>query len=441
MIHFVGVGGVGMSAIATVLAAQGESVSGCDRADGPMLDRLRATGIACAAPHDPAHLAGVDELVVSGAIAADEPEIAQAKSLGIPIRHRADALARVLAAHRHKVVITGAHGKTTTTAMVAWTLVATGRDPTFLVGGDIPQLGVNAAAGAGGICVAEGDESDRSVVRLPADVGCVLNVDHDHLDHYASVDEVIALLARWTRLLPADGLLVAGDGVELPTSAPVSRFGVGPGEGLRALELESIAGGVAFRPSRGPARVELRVPGRHNAANACAAAAILEGLGVTLDDTFAALADFRGAQRRFEFVGDHGGAAVYDDYAHHPTELAATVEAALGLGAERLVLVFQPHMPWRADAFADEFARALGAADVVVVLETYVARGGQAAGDGARRLVRLLADDGRDVSYAPTYADGLAALRERTRPGDAVLCIGAGPVDRIARAFVEGTDP
>jgi len=436
--HLAGIGGVGMSGIARVLHGRGHAVTGCDRADGPALEALRALGIACAVPHDPGHLVGVDELVVSSALDGDEPELVRARELGIAIRHRSEALASILAEHRRRVVVTGAHGKTTTSAMLAVALTELGAAPSFLVGGEVTQLGTNAAAGDGGLCVAEGDESDRSVARLPADVAVVLNIDLDHLDHYASADDVAALLGSWTRRLPADGVLVCGDGVDLPAPRTV-RFGLGPGEGLRALDAAEGDRGVAFRPSRGPARVQLAVPGLHNAANACGAAAALEALGYPLDDAFAALETFRGASRRFELVGERDGVRVIDDYAHHPAELAATLAAARArFGDARLVVYFQPHMPWRTRRFGGEFAAVLAGADLVVLSETYVARGrpdpDASATVIAERLAGLRPD--LEVVLAPTYDDATDALRARIRPGDVVLCCGAGPVDRVARAVI-----
>jgi UDP-N-acetylmuramate--alanine ligase len=437
--HFVGIGGIGMSGLARVLAARGAAVDGCDRAEGPALDGLRALGIPCAAPHDPVHLAGVDRVVVSSAIDVAEPELVRARDLGLPLLHRSEVLAEILAAHRRRVVVTGAHGKTTTTGMIAYALARLGHAPTFLVGGDVPQLGGNAGAGGEDVCVAEGDESDRSVARLPADVAVVLNVDLDHLDHYASVADVVDLLASWTARLPADGLLVAGDGVELPTDAAVERFGLGPGEGLRALDAESGPDGVAFTPSSG-GRAVLAVHGVHNAANACAAALVLRRLGVRLDDAFAALATFTGTGRRFETVGERDGVRVVDDYAHHPAELAATLAAGRAQRPARLVVYFQPHMPWRTRAFAAAFADALAAADVAVVGETYVARGAPDPGATARAIVERLRAAAPDVeaTFVADEEEAVGALRARLRRGDLVLCCGAGPVDRVARRLVAG---
>jgi UDP-N-acetylmuramate--alanine ligase len=333
--------------------------------------------------------------------------------------------------------VTGAHGKTTTSGMIAYALARLGSDPTYLVGGDVPQLGANAGAGDGDVCVAEGDESDRSVTRLPADVAVVLNVDLDHLDHYASIDEVVALLASWTARLPAAAVLVAGDGVELPTDAAVERFGLGPGEGLRALDAEAGPGGVSFAPSSG-GRVALRVHGVHNAANACAAALALRALGVPLAEAFAVLATFTGTGRRFEVVGERDGVRVVDDYAHHPAELAATVAAGRAQRPARLVVYFQPHMPWRTRAFAAGFADALAAADVAVVGETYVARGAPEPGVTARAIVEHLhaAAPDVDAAFAADEEAAVEALRARIRRGDLVLCCGAGPVDRVARRLV-----
>ena len=433
--HFVGIGGAGMSGIARVLAQRGEAVSGCDRAGSRLLDQLAREGIDCHVGHDPAHLEGCDRVVVSGAIPDDDPELLRARELGLPISHRAEALAAILAEHERRVVVTGAHGKTTTSSMLAAAAVDLGLDPTFVVGGTVRQLGTNARGGGGGLAIAEGDESDRSVLGLPATVGVILNVDFDHLDHYASVDEVRELLERWARTIPADGAVLLGDGVEVTAAGPVLRFGVGPGDGLRALDAAPDGDGVAFRPSRGPARVRLQVPGVHNAGNACAAALALEAVGVPLDDAFAALEGFAGAGRRFEVVGRAFGYTVVDDYAHHPAELAAAIAAARGREPKRLVVLFQPHMPWRTKAFAAEFAAALDAADRVVVLETYVARGAPDPDASARRIAELL-----DMNKAVFVANGGAAAREIqgiARSGDLILCCGAGPVDEVARRILE----
>ncbi|MGI9116111.1 MAG: UDP-N-acetylmuramate--L-alanine ligase [Gaiellales bacterium] len=434
-VHLIGIGGAGMSGIARVLAQRGDAVSGCDRAWSALTAALEREGIACREGHDPAHLEGCERVIVSGAIPDDAPELARARELGLAVEHRADALAGILSDHAARVVVTGAHGKTTTTSMLAFAAVELGLDPTFVVGGDVRQLGTNARGGSGTLAIVEGDESDRSVQRLPATIGVILNVDFDHLDHYDSLEDVEALLGAWAGSIPPDGFVVLGDGVAVEPAAEVARFGVGPGDGLRALDAAADGEGVAFRPSRGPERVRLAVPGVHNAGNACAAALVLERLGAPLGDAFAALERFTGAGRRFEVIGSAFGYTVVDDYAHHPTELAAAIAAARGRDPKRLVVLFQPHMPWRTKAFAEEFAAALDAADRVVVLETYVARGAPDPDASARRIAQLL-----DMNKAVFVANGGAAAREIqgiARSGDLILCCGAGPVDEVARRILE----
>ena len=260
--HLVGIGGAGMSGIARVLAQRGETVTGCDRAHSLLLDQLGREGIACRVGHDPAHLDGCDRVVVSGAIPDDAPELLRARELGLPVQHRAEALAAILADHDRRVVVTGAHGKTTTSSMLAAAAVELGLDPTFVVGGSVRQLGTNARGGAGGLAIAEGDESDRSVLGLPATIGVILNVDYDHLDHYGSVEEVRALLDEWARTIPADGLVAVGDGVEvhpaahalpaLCTPGTCSRTRAGPRDGRNATPSPSGAASSARRPSPGP---------------------------------------------------------------------------------------------------------------------------------------------------------------------------------------------
>ena len=434
--HFVGVGGAGMSGIARVLVQRGEHVTGCDRSLSPVLQRLASEGITCHVGHDPAHLAPGDRVIVSGAIPDDAAELERARELGLPIQHRAEALADILRGHARRVVVTGAHGKTTTSSMLAAAAVDLGLDPTFVIGGEVRQLGTNARGGSGDLAIVEGDESDRSVRQLPATIGVVLNVDFDHLDHYDSVEDIVALLGEWADTIPADGYVVVGDGVAISPTAEVGRYGVGPGEGLRALDAAADGDGVSFRPSRGPERVTLAVPGVHNAGNACAAALVLERLGATLEEAFAALERFQGAGRRFEVIGTAFGYTVVDDYAHHPTELTAAIAAARGRDPKRLVVLFQPHQPWRTKAFSAEFAAALSAADYVVVLETYVARGAPDPEASAMRIVEQVV--GPHASFVIDAPRAVKELRGLGRNGDLILCCGAGPVDAIAREVLYG---
>lgn len=429
-LHLIGIAGAGMSALARVAHGQGLEVSGCDRsADGVKL--LCAEGIAAVLGHDPGHLHAGVEVVVSGAVAEDEPELARARELGLRVLHRAELLAELVAGRR-SICVAGAHGKTTTSALIAYVLSELGADPTFLVGGQVSQLGTNGRAGAGPLLVAEADESDGSLARLAPACAIVLNIELDHHDHFASVAELEALFAEWTARVPADGLVVLGDGLDLPAVAERRFAGAGPGEGWRALDVHADADGTRFTlaiPGRDPQPARLAIPGAHNASNAVAALAALDWAGIDPARALAPLARFRGAGRRFERHGEVAGIRLVDDYAHHPTELAATLAAARPIaGAGRLIACFQPHMPWRTRAFAAEFAAALGAADLACVCDVYVARGEGEEGVTGELIVER---GGSALAYTPTYAEAAAWIVDRARPGDLVLTMGAGPVDSV----------
>ena len=429
-LHLIGIAGAGMSALARVAHGQGLEVSGCDRsADG--VKQLRAEGIAAVLGHDPAHLHAGVEVFVSGAVARDEPELARARELDLRVLHRAELLAELVAGRR-SICVAGAHGKTTTSALIAYVLSELGADPTFLVGGQVSQLGTNGRAGAGPLLVAEADESDGSLARLAPACAIVLNIELDHHDHFASLGELEALFAEWTARVPADGLVVLGDGLDLPAVAERRCAGVGPGEGWRALDVHADADGTRFTlaiPGRDPQPACLAIPGAHNAANAVAALAALDWAGIEPARALAPLARFRGAGRRFERHGEVAGVRLVDDYAHHPTELAATLAAARPIAGDgRLIACFQPHMPWRTRAFAAEFAAALGAADLACVCDVYVARGEGEEGVTGELIVER---GGSALAYTPTYAAAAAWIVERARPGDLVLTMGAGPVDSV----------
>ena len=383
---FVGIGGAGMSALALVAKEWGAQVGGSDRARSPYVDLLERAGIPVAIGHRAEHVPEAAEVVVSTAIAPDNPELSRARV----IRKRGELLAELVAA-RPSIVVAGAHGKTTTAAMIAFCLERLGRDPAFLIGGEIPQLGGNARAGEGWL-VAEGDESDRSLELLRPRIAVLTNVDLDHHATFASLAELEELYERWLAGVPD---VVRGD------------------------ELEPVA-------------LELAVPGEHNRRNAAAALAALERAGVEPADAAAALVEFRGAGRRFERRGEARGIAVYDDYAHHPAEIAATLAAAREAGASRVLVLFQPHLFSRTRHLARELAAALAAADVVCVSDVYAAREEPVDGVTGKLVVDALAEirPGMPVGWAPALADGARFVARRARPGDVVLTVGAGDVDR-----------
>jgi UDP-N-acetylmuramate--alanine ligase len=437
-LHFVGIGGAGMSGLALVAKDLGAVVTGSDAADSAYCDRLRAAGLDPSIGHAAENVSEDAEVVVSTAIPDDNPELASARERGQPILHRGDLLGEVSRLKR-TVAVGGTHGKTTTASMLAHALIECGRDPAFLIGGELSPGAGNAKWGRGDWAVIEADESDRSFLKLARHVAVVLNVELDHHSTYRSLGELTEAFAEFAR--PAD-VRVLGPGVGLPGDGEVVGFGI---EGvdsaprpddLRANRVELSPHGSRFRVDG--AEVELRVPGRHNVLNALAALAACRGLGLGLTEAAPTLASFRGAGRRFE---DHGrtasGARVFDDYAHHPTEVRATLEAARTLQPRRLVACFQPHLYSRTRKLAREFGAALALADLVVVLEVYPARERAEDFPGVSGLlVAAAAADaahGRPVWWLPAMDDAERWLAGELGEGDVVLTLGAGDVDELAR--------
>jgi UDP-N-acetylmuramate--alanine ligase len=432
-LHMIGIGGVGMSALAVVAYAWGADVSGCDRAGSEYSRRLERFGIDVSAGHDRGHLQPGMEVVVSSAVPDELDELAAASELGLRVLGRGELLAELVAL-RTSICVGGAHGKTTTTAMVAYAAERIGLEPTWLVGGDVPQLGGNAGPGGGDLLVAEADESDGSCALLRPRVAVVTNVDLDHHARFASLAEVEHLFADWVAAVPADGAAVLGDGVSLAAAAaPVVRFGFDAGADWRITGFRAGPEGSRFWlsvPGQPPIDVHLRVPGAHNARNAAGALAALAAAGASAADAAAALADFTGVGRRFELRGTVGGATIVDDYAHNPVKLAAVIDAARTHAPARVVVCFQPHLYSRTAAAAHAFGGALAGADEVVVTEIYAARERPVAGVTAKLVVDAVSErrPGMPLAYMPALEDAAGYLRRRMRQGDLVLTVGAGDV-------------
>jgi UDP-N-acetylmuramate--alanine ligase len=430
-LHFVGVGGAGMSGLALVARELGADVSGSDQADSPYCDRLRAGGLEPHIGHDAENVPLDAEVVVSTAIPEDNPELAAARERGQPVLHRGDLLGEVSRLKR-TVAVGGTHGKTTTASMAAHALIECGRDPGFLIGGELRPAAGNAGWGGGEWAVIEADESDRSFLKLARDVAVVLNVELDHHSTYRSLGELTDAFAEFAR--PA-AVRVLGPGVGLPGDGDAVDFGIEAGD-LRAEAVELGPGGSRFRVDG--AEVELRVPGRHNVLNALGALAACRAAGLQIAEAAPALAGFTGAGRRFEDQGlTPSGARVFDDYAHHPTEIRATLDAARTLGPRRLVACFQPHLYSRTRKLAREFGAALALADLVVVLEIYPAREQAEDFPGVSGLlVAAAAGDsaaGRPVWWLPRMDDAERWLAAELREGDVLVTLGAGNVDELAR--------
>jgi UDP-N-acetylmuramate--alanine ligase len=428
----VGIGGAGMSGLALVARQLGASVTGSDLAESSYCARLRAAGIEPAiGPHEAANWPTGAEVVVSTAIPGDNPEVAAARAAGAPVLHRGELLGE-LSRLKRTIAVAGTHGKTTTASMAALALLECGREPAFLIGGELRAAGTNAAWGAGDWAVIEADESDRSFLRLAREVAVVTNVELDHHATYASLGE---LERAFDEFLEPAAQRILGPGLESFAGAGATSYGIEAGH-LCAQDLQLTSGGSHFEVEGVP--VELRVPGRHNILNALAALAACRAAGLELAESAPALAAFTGAGRRFE---DHGrtasGARVYDDYAHHPTEVRATLEAARTLEPARLVACFQPHLYSRTRMLAREFGNALALADVVVVLDVYPARERAADFPGVSGLLvaSAAADaaNGRPVWWLPRREDAERMLAAELQEGDLLLTLGAGDVDSLAK--------
>jgi UDP-N-acetylmuramate--alanine ligase len=426
-LHFVGIGGAGMSGLAVVARALGADVTGSDRAESPYFDELRAAGIEPVVGHDAANVPDDAEVVVSTAIPDDNPERVAARERKLKELHRGDLLAETTTL-KPAIAIGGTHGKTTTACMVAHVLLETGRDPSYLIGGELRTTGRNAAWGEGEWLVVEADESDRSFLKLRPRVTVVTSTELDHHSTYRSQFEIEQAYAEFARL---GQRAIVWEGARLNVEGVVYGLGIA---GPHTPEL-SLSPGIAL--DEHGVEIELSVPGRHNLLNALAALAACREAGVELAEAVPALASFQGAGRRFEPRGrTPSGAAVYDDYAHHPTEVRATLEAARTLGAQRVVACFQPHLYSRTRALARDFGRALALADVVCVLDVYPAREDPDDFPGVSGwLVAAATADaagGRPVYWTPGMDDAERLLAGELRDGDLALTLGAGDVDRLA---------
>ncbi|HEX7298156.1 MAG TPA: UDP-N-acetylmuramate--L-alanine ligase [Solirubrobacteraceae bacterium] len=431
-LHLIGLGGAGMSGYARVATQLGAAVSGSDRTDSPALSGLAELGVQVHVGHDAANLPATDglEVVHSSAIAPDNPERVEARRRRLRDRPRAELLAE-LSAMKRTIAVAGAHGKTTTTSMVAHALIRCGLEPAYLIGGALTTTGLNADWGAGEWLVVEADESDRSMLSLDVDVAVVTNVELDHHATFGSLAEVREVFRELLARAPQAVLWDRPDVVALR--------GAGPFVAFDAPEPTLDGQGSTFS-WRGH-DVHLRVPGAHNARNAAAALEACALAGADPARAVEALADFAGAGRRFEDLGTTpAGARVVDDYAHHPTEVAATIAAARTRAPRRLVAVFQPHLYSRTQRLAGEFGEALAGADVAAVLDVYAARERAEDFPGVSGLLvaEATADaaDGRTVLWLPTFAAAERILRRLLRTGDLCLVLGAGDVDELGRRLV-----
>ena len=438
-IHFIGVGGVGMSGIAEVLLTMGYQVSGSDLRSSEATDRLIQLGGRIFNGHAASNIEGAQVVVYSSAVPPDNTELAAAREMGLPVIGRAEMLAELMRM-KYGIAVGGAHGKTTTTSMIAAVLARGGLDPTVVVGGRLHAIASNARLGHGQFMVAEADESDGSFLRLSPAVAVVTNIDREHMDHYTDLDAVLQAFVYFANRVPFYGVAVlcADDPLVRKIVPRITKrtlfYGTLPETEVRGSDVRLKPHGARFLVhafGREMGEVEIQVPGRHNVLNALAAVAVGLEIGVGFDHIAESLAGFGGVGRRFETRGEVGGVRVVDDYGHHPTEIRATLSAARGLG-RRVLVVFQPHRFSRTATLREEFGIAWGDADRVWVLDIYAAGEQPLPGVTGRTVVEAAhAAGARHLSYAASAAEAAAAAAAEAQPGDVILTMGAGDVWKL----------
>jgi UDP-N-acetylmuramate--alanine ligase len=444
-IHFVGIGGIGMSGIAEVLLNLGYKISGSDLKSSSVTQRLAGLGATIFEGHAAPNIAGAEVVVTSSAVAPENPEVVEAHRLHIPVIPRAEMLAELMRL-KYGIAIAGMHGKTTTTSMVAVVLAAGGLDPTVVVGGRVDALGSNARIGKSEYLVAEADESDRSFLKLSPVLSVVTNIDREHMDCYRNMRDVKKAFLDFMDRVPFYGVVVVcNDDAPLRKLFPQIRRRTVTYGTRRGSDFQIKLGKSTFEPDeRQPishfrvtyrdgdlGEFRLHVPGVHNVLNATAAIAVGIGLDISADHIRTALENFRGVDRRFQLRGKAAGVSVIDDYGHHPTEIRATLAAARQCGFDKIHVIFQPHRYTRTRDLMDEFATAFQDADSLAVLDIYAASEAPIEGITGEVLARRIAEKGKAASYASSFADGVALAVAAAQSGDMILTLGAGSVSQL----------
>jgi UDP-N-acetylmuramate--alanine ligase len=450
-IHFVGIGGIGMSGIAELLANLGYDVSGSDAKKSDVTDRLESLGARIRTGHDASYVGDADVVVVSSAIASDNPELAEARRRNIPVIPRAEMLAELMRL-RYGIAVAGAHGKTTTTSMIALVLERAGLDPTAVIGGRLSAFGSNARLGRGELMVVEADESDRSFLKLSPSIAVITNIDREHMESYGDWGNLQQAFADFANKVPFYGVVVAcADDVAVRELLPrltrrVITYALSgqPADIVgRGMRLEAFGSTCEVVQTRGGSTVELgamrlRVPGRHNLLNGLATVAVGLEAGVPFEQIAAALEEFRGAERRFQLRGEARGVMVVDDYGHHPTEIAAVIAAARAGIDRRVMVVFQPHRYSRTRLLMHEFGSALGAADEVVLTDIYAAGETPVAGVTVEALADAVRATTRSQVHVINALDDLpSGVAKLARSGDLIVTLGAGSIGPVADRILE----
>lgn len=451
-IHFIGIGGSSMSGLAQITAARGYRVTGSDRTDSDKLNKLRGLGIEICIGHDEKNLSPACSLVVyTLAIAKDNPEYCKARKLGIPTIERGVYLGILTKEHPYSIAVSGTHGKTTTTSMIASILISDHKEPSVHLGGVFPRIGGNILASPGPYFVTEACEYHENFLNLFPYAGVILNIEAEHLDYYRDISQIKQAFMKFARLLPADGFLVVCGQNQVALEAasaavcPVTTYGCAasaeesPYE-YTAIDLQANERGTRFqiwKEGRFFTEIFLSIPGRHNVLNALAAAAVCDRLHCTADSISDGLSQFCGTERRFEQIGVCNGAAIIDDYAHHPTEIRATLEAAAAYASGKIWCVFQPHTYSRAKAFLHDFPAALSGGDEIIVADIYSAREKNTGDISSQMLTDTLQKAGLRAVYMPDFQEITTYLRSHIKPNDLVITLGAGDINQVGYALAE----
>ena len=443
-VHLIGIGGVSMAPLAEAFLNAGLRVTGSDMAESPATEQLSAMGIPIAIGHAAKNITGTDCIVRTAAARGDNPEVLAARERGIPIFERAEAWGYIMGGYKNAVCIAGTHGKTTTTSMVTHILLAADLDPTVMIGGTLPKLQASHRVGAGETIVLESCEYYNSFHNFSPTVAVILNVEEDHLDYFKDLAGIQSSFRTFADLVPPDGCIVAnGDDQNtidalIPLNRPLLTFGTGEGNRVRGVNVRRQGTHTAFDITLDGVfytHVTLQVPGDHNVSNALAAAAVAIALKLSPAAIADGLSDFLGAGRRFEYKGEIKGAKVYDDYAHHPSELKALLDAVSHLGYRRIVIAFQPHTYTRTKALFQDFVRELRRPDLVYVAEIYAARELNTVGITAADLAAEIPN----ASHCGTFSEMTEALRQIARPGDLILTVGAGDIFKVGEMLLGGS--
>lgn len=441
-VHFIGIGGISMSGLAEILLAEGFTVSGSDIKHTALTDMLEGRGVSISYRQTAENLTDdIDLVVYTAAIRKDNPEFAAVAEKGIPSLTRAQLLGQIMRNYKMPVAVSGTHGKTTTTSMISEILLKAGADPTLSIGGILQSIGGNIRVGKSDYFVTEACEYTNSFLSFFPRIGLILNVEEDHLDFFKDIYEIRESFHKFASLLPEDGLLIINGSIEgfdvitKDLKCRIITFG-------KDSSFDYFYSDLTFNemacPSftlhdrdQGSQRIALTVPGEHNVLNALAAIALSDALSLPRQDAAAALSSFRGTDRRFEYKGKIGGVTVIDDYAHHPTEIAATLQAAKNYPHKTLWCVFQPHTYTRTKAFLPEFARALSLADKIVLADIYAAREKDTLGISSRTLQEEIQKTGKECFYFPSFDEIENFLLENCAAGDLLITMGAGDVVKI----------